>query len=1578
MDHPLYAMMDGEDGPAAHANGSSGSGSSSGGSVLQELLVLCGVSSAPQRPSAPYPPFVLSYPPHRVRLLLESELPRHAERTSRFLAELTEQCSQATQLRRVLQPTAAPSLPPLAHSPQASAGQQDSLIRIALNVLPLQRPLIDWLLEQLLANEDEWLAAEGIHTSVLSQRALTSQALPAHCLPRLLIDQLRLLDVVYDSEALCSKLQEVVDALTTVKAELISALPDILLDPSYHDRMADCLIAQMSVSGVLLLPVLDCLSRLHLTSRQKERTVAAVQPLVASVKDRSLPALIRFLLQMTSADSVAGILDTIRQHMPQLAEGDSNNGAGGGGKRGKEEREQEVSGAVLIVEALRSGLQQNALACKAYVDLLKASSAECKAADVLILFIIHSLPHTGKLKQRAADMLCKKLLSGSISPALLHSSIASHVSCVRPMFDSVAVLAEQLVRRQVDRAVREAGGCMQVDLFRAFDDRAQRMTLVQSWLQQLGSCEAVEMDSALHCLQQLSRTASGVRSLAAHFEYFRTVLQYLDSYKLVQIRTLFQILAALAFKNDAVATSERDGRDVDEESGGSGGSGCHPFDSSLLVFVQKELYAPSLRDQRIGIVAVVALMQPVAEYGARAEQRVGAQQHPLPHALRALLDQLFASLEKCTARSLPAQSFLYDELSLSLDSHRLLNIEVLQRIQSHFTSRYQPHLFVPRARGEHPLQMTVDRQTVQLKCADQLAGAELTANRARCSFNIVPTLLQLSPDRQLMTLPAELRLLAACSRADRPLDDFLQLLVAPFALPAPLGRNAAEWSEQFKQQSAHVQRVLISSHFHTVQCLREIINAFSSPHLQLDPRDRENVAPCLVHRMQQLVQLEDELRVMLRCTPDFTAQQLLSMADSTDEAYQREMGTLDGSMKADDSNRYTLLNGKVHIAWKKKQGKSSSKRRKRAQSSSSSSDEANSADESDTEDSEREDARKKKKKQAAKAKAQKQRALATADEDKPGPFDAVIRPLLRPLTLDVTQLLCNPLSKNLAVAAEVHRRAVLSKKQAQQEAEVDQQPNPLLLYLPPGEATKRNAPHLSVSVLRYLLTELHRAMEPVLSSASSYTPLAPPLARRMSPSAVIPSSPAVDSPASLLAVLSPVLRGVHDHFLVLSTFLSSSDVDDDAEVNRDVLDACLIACVHVIHLIFNCPSLTAPASRAALTSAVVDLLGMVRQKAGDVAALSQLGEQSVPTLCDLLLSRLRSCLHSLRCMDDAVAVVAVMQEVHSLRVQLSAEEEDAPGSEQAAASGLLHSVAKKLLEMEWTKKSTLRKQNVGELVALLVRHASEPHATMQTIVTRMTALAAQAGSGKKKGGKKKRESDEEQEEEEDDDGSGHSRPYKQSLTRQSVPVWLLPLIEACTRLLSAIDVSQRKAGTAQLEQMRRLVLLAANLLSIAKQYPRTLTLHKHCIRLTLRMLGSFSRQLDGMGRLLKSNARQRFEAPIKQTLGGIQQVTRAFNALCVHVKEQQVGSLLSIMPKAKMAYEKWYVAQSRAVHCDILHAAPPLLRNAETARCAVLCFDAARQADGGQALLPAAQHQLQVRRMRACTRPLVPRLTVTR
>lgn len=193
-------MMDGDEEPGNNGNPDS---------VLSAVLAMCGVASAPQRPGASYTPFLLTHPPLRTRLLLESELPRNSDRPAQFLTELMELCSDATQLRCFLSPTELSSragLPP-PYATRHTSSQADSVMRVCLNTLQLQRPLVDWMLEQLVANEDDWLAGEGIRASILSQRGLTSQSLPANSLPRLLIDQLRMLDIVYDSNSLCTKLQ---------------------------------------------------------------------------------------------------------------------------------------------------------------------------------------------------------------------------------------------------------------------------------------------------------------------------------------------------------------------------------------------------------------------------------------------------------------------------------------------------------------------------------------------------------------------------------------------------------------------------------------------------------------------------------------------------------------------------------------------------------------------------------------------------------------------------------------------------------------------------------------------------------------------------------------------------------------------------------------------------------------------------------------------------------------------------------------------------------------------------------------------------------------------------------------------------------------------------------------------------------------------------------------------------------------------------------------------------------------------------------------------------------------------------
>ena len=1100
-----------------------------------------------------------------LRLYLDYELAPGSDKSRLFLQQLQDRCKDIRQLRRFMLPavnaaaasassfsslsSSAAGFPfvPLSSSP-APPLSSSSVLQVLVSVQSLQSEVCDWLLKTLSCESADWLRAEGVD-------AERGSSLPASSLCRLLLLQLRYLDVVYDAGHLADS---AVDALQSspplVQRELIALLPSVI-DSLHHERVVLQLVAWLEEggggSGALDLPILDALSNMHTPQQIVQRTVSSVTAKLPSARPDELPVLIRFLLRACHGDNTAGILACIRTHVSLLGldQQQAAGAAAAAGKGEKEEKsdradEQQQSGPLLILRALKAGLQADATfsISKAYLELLSgvSSAAQHQELDVLLLLLIMQCGQADRSGKRAAALFCKKVAESALTSRFIVSVLRHRVSCLQLLFDTASSLAESMVRSG-DSRVRAVGGDMQRAMFEAFSSQRERRLIVSHWLQHCGSRNAPELDSALLSMRLVAEQQPA--ALKPFYSLLKTTLQYLDDYTLQQIRQLFQLLAILAVEREAEEREERQ-----DEAAQSQAQAQVIVETGLMIFIRKELYAPSFRDRRIGIVAVIAVMERLAPSPQMPHQSAlpSPSQRPqqarhysssgssgglssvsssLPAAIVSKLSELFEHLRKSVIESFlhdaAAVVFLYDELSFCLSS-RSLHPALLQELIDRYTSGFEQLLAVdldrPKAELDELLQCGEQdaAEEVELQYAIGTDEEEKDSGSRSIAVNITPALsAPRSGNHQPYMVPAELRLLAAAELAAKgSLADIDSLLVAPFALVTRGGGLS-----DFKQRSDRGRLLVISSLFHAINWLRELLNGWTAA---AEAGGVES-ASRVMQRLQLMMELEAELRLYVNSLPGFSSQQLLGVGETASAGFMREMGRLEGSIKwEDESQQYTNI-GRRAAQQRKPQGR----KRKRRQDSDGSGDESGSDREAEQ--------------RKRKAKKQKQQKKAESKEEEVRQYDRTIRPFLRPLSISALRLLCQPLPQPLSSTASAARQQGGEEEQTEEgEAKsavvggrVARPPLPSL-SLGLSQQSLRVEPTLSPSSLLYLLQELCSKLKAVLSARSTSNVAF--FAASSKPASSLLQS--LHSPESLLRELLPVLPHIQTHFALIRAFSS--------------------------------------------------------------------------------------------------------------------------------------------------------------------------------------------------------------------------------------------------------------------------------------------------------------------------------------------------------------------------------------------------------------------------------------------------------
>ncbi|KAI7866437.1 Fanconi anaemia protein FANCD2 [Spinellus fusiger] len=378
----------------------------------------------------------------------------------------------------------------LSNVPVSSRSSSDSLLKTLLTVDIVQPKTIVYLLERLPEFYNE-----------------LENDLSSSCTPRLILHQLRWLEYIVEPEILTEKLIEIIEITPSVlQHELITSLPDIVND-SEHKSIVIYLKELMLSNSSLTVPILDTLSNLTLHSENLEDVRDIVLDRLESAEVDDLAILVKFLLQVVTAQTVDKVISGIRKKLDFRTLGKVQqiqllHSTMGSSQKTHPSDTIKNSPEALILESIKLGLQFHKFVCDGWIKTLQwlEEPQEHKVLDVLVLFILSSM---NSIKKKAESIFRKKIVSGCITEALLEETLLCHTDGLASYWNNIISLTEYTLRsHQKDSTIPQCASALYISTFKSCDAYYRQET-VGLLVAHIGSNEAVEMNVALNVLLKL-------------------------------------------------------------------------------------------------------------------------------------------------------------------------------------------------------------------------------------------------------------------------------------------------------------------------------------------------------------------------------------------------------------------------------------------------------------------------------------------------------------------------------------------------------------------------------------------------------------------------------------------------------------------------------------------------------------------------------------------------------------------------------------------------------------------------------------------------------------------------------------------------------------------------------------------------------------------------------------------------------------------------------------------------------------------------------------------------------------------
>ena len=718
-------------------------------------------------------------------------------------------------------------------SSSLSVKKKTTLIRTLLLVSNIQKRIIETLLQK--------LVAIGIEA-------------PAHAtaaaLPKLLIRQLKWMEVTVDGEALGTELASTLASMAsvgtpfsqTVMRELLGALPEIL-DAGNHAAVVNECVDLMEKDRDLIVPAIDTLCNLRVDESQRRELVRVVISVLKSATVEDLPVVVRYLLQCVPTASAENeshdaVMWEIRKRMASIVDDTDCE-----------------SGGALVLDAIKCGLLlRRDMAGAFFRSVGTKSEAEAAARGRLEPFdfwVLLTLRSCEQYRPKVMTALKHHIVTtGQLTPELLEASLRGHKAtlaetCLAQLLELAGVFVRSTsvwYEKRNSEALRDFGVTIYIEAFKEFGNESGaydylRQEIIHALTVHCGTLgnvgvgsardfgsarddtESEERTTALRVFRSLSMlplNADGVNALRPYKEFLFALVDHCVHFSLQQTRTLFFVLAR-------VSCRPSDARIADPE---------------LYILLRKYLGFPELRLRTAGIVGAVqlicALLPPDQEDADHGDNQVPETENESSSASSeaiALLEMLFRACK----RNPGASVCMFDELAGCIERGEMHHA-IVEQVSASSSAEFEANFILDAEEG-FTCPLTFGQADTVLHA---LPWMDHDKFQNGLSINVMPRIsdaLERSDPCErdkLFCICPNFRCMIAC---DDNGDEFDALFGCGIILPGP---GFWELDKVVSSVPAMLTPQLCSAFLHASNWVRELLNAFVEKVVMYEGDDEEH------------------------------------------------------------------------------------------------------------------------------------------------------------------------------------------------------------------------------------------------------------------------------------------------------------------------------------------------------------------------------------------------------------------------------------------------------------------------------------------------------------------------------------------------------------------------------------------------------------------------------------------------------------------------------------------------------------------------------------------------------------------